>query len=820
MGNKAEIETTSSIYEKLKILQDAINYEIDQHYINAKGKKSTFSDFIIKNTRALSFELEDKAKIKSLINLFYAYSAQDLTIRMSTIHKAQEILREISEKNKRAIETSKTKPSKPIIPTRTHLEKDLKKIDVKYVKGVGPKISEILNRVGVFSVNDIFNYFPRAYIDYQKQISISDLKLEEEVTVTGTIKTIKSFNPPRRKDLLVFTIVIHDSTGSISITKFIAGKYGRIIKEQYKKQYPIGAKVVCSGTVSYDKFSRSFALANATIEVLGDGENSSSGFGKIAPVYPLTEGLSAEFLRKIISNAFTVYGNLIEESLPKSILKEEKLIDLKTSIKQIHFPESLELRDLARSRLVFEEFFLMQLQLSYRRHHNEKNRRGLAIKDAKEELVNKLIESLPFSLTNAQKKAYAEIKKDLMSDKPMHRLLQGDVGSGKTIVSLMALLLAIENGYQTALMAPTEILVSQHARKFQEYLNPLGIQVAMLTGSTPGKIKKEINQQLANGQIKIVVGTHSLIQDDVTFLNLGLAIIDEQHRFGVKQRDALLKKGNNVERLFMTATPIPRTLALAIHGDLELSEIDELPSGRIPIKTSIVQQWQRSKVFDLIQGEVAKGRQVYIVFPLIEESEKLSAKAATKEYEELSKKTLKDLKLGLMHGELSSQEKENVMQLFKEGKIDVLVTTTVIEVGVDVPNATVMLIENAERFGLSQLHQLRGRVGRGAEQSYCLLAPQNASEDVIKRLSILTKTNNGFIISQEDLKIRGPGDFLGTKQSGLPELRLSDLLRDGETLELARKKSIQIMNEDPDLDSYPELKKIISEKENDYISAG
>lgn len=819
MGNKTEIETTSSIYEKLKILQDAINYEIDQHYINAKGKKSTFSDFIIKNTKALSFELEDRTKIKSLINLFYAYSAQDLTIRMNTIHKAQEILREISEKNKKVIESSKIKPSKPPTQARTHIEKDLRKIDVKYVKGVGPKISEVLNRVGIFSVNDIFHYFPRAYIDYQKQISISDLKLEEEVTITGTIKAIKSFNPPKRKDLLVFTIVIHDSTGSISITKFIAGKYGRILKEQYKKQYPVGAKVVCSGTVSYDKFSRSFALANATIEVLGEGENSS-GFGKIAPIYPLTEGLSIEFLRKIILNAFTVYGNLIEESLPKSILKEEKLIDLKTSIKQIHFPESLELRDLARNRLVFEEFFLMQLELSHRRYLNEKDKRGLALKDAKEELVNKLIESLPFTLTNAQKKAYSEIKKDLMSDKPMHRLLQGDVGSGKTIVALMALLLAIENGYQTALMAPTEILVSQHARKFQEYLNPLGIQVAMLTGSTPGKIKKEINQQLANGQIKIVVGTHSLIQDDVTFSNLGLAIIDEQHRFGVKQRDALLKKGKNVERLFMTATPIPRTLALAIHGDLELSEIDELPSGRIPIKTSIVQQWQRSKVFDLVQGEVAKGRQVYIVFPLIEESEKLSAKAATKEYEELSKKIFKDLRLGLMHGELSPQDKDNVMNQFKEGNIDVLVTTTVIEVGVDVPNATVMLIENAERFGLSQLHQLRGRVGRGGEQSYCLLAPQNASEDVIKRLAILTKTNDGFIISQEDLKIRGPGDFLGTKQSGLPELRLSDLLRDGEILELARKKSIQIMNADPDLDNYPELKKIISEKENDYISAG
>lgn len=809
---------SSEVQEKLKILQSAIIYEIDQHYINAKGKQSTFSNFIIQNAKSLSAIIRDKEHLKSLIGLFYAYPVQDITSRMYTIHKAQEILKEISEKNKKLTLEMEKKVTEP----KKSFEKNPRKVDVKYVKGVGPKMSEVLNRLGVFSVNDLFQYYPRTYIDYQKQLPIRDLKMDDSVTVCGTINSIKTYNPPKRKDLTVFTITIGDGTGKINITKFIAGRLGKIIQSQYKKQYPIGAQVICSGTVSFDKYSKSFALSNATIEVLSldDLKSNSLNTSRIVPMYALTEGITQEFVRKIISNAFNVYGNLIQESLPKKIIKEEKLIDLKTSLSQIHFPESQELCDLARNRIVFEEFFLMQLQLAFRRRLIDRNRTGLGLKEKEGGLLKKLINSLPFELTDAQKRVFNDIKSDLMSTKPMHRLLQGDVGSGKTIVALMALLFAVENGYQTALMAPTEILVNQHARKFQEYLNPLGLEVALLTGSTSNKIKKEIYQGLSNGQIKIVVGTHSLIQDDVSFVNLGLVVIDEQHRFGVKQRDLLLQKGKNVERLFMTATPIPRTLALALHGDLELSEIDELPKGRIPIKTSIVQPSQRQKAFDLICGEVAKGRQAYIVFPLIEESEKLSAKAATIEFEDLSKTVFKDLKLGLMHGELPSHEKDKVMKEFVANQINILVTTTVIEVGVDVSNATVMMIENAERFGLSQLHQLRGRVGRGGDQAYCLLAPQSYSEEAMQRLNIMTKTNDGFVISQEDLKIRGPGEFLGTRQSGLPDLKLADLVLDAEILDLARKKAIYLIKEDPTLESYPELKQLISEKTEAYVTAG
>ncbi len=809
----------TEIHEKLKTLQSAINYEIDQHYVNAKGKKNTFSNFIIQNAKSLSSVLNDKNQLKSLINLFYAYPVQDITTRMYTIHKAQEILKEISDKNKRSpVET----PQRSASMTRKPFQTNPKKIDVKYIKGVGPKMSQVLNRLGVFSVNDLFQHYPRTYIDYQKQLPIKDLKINDSVTISGTIKSIKAFNPPKRKDLTVFTITVEDGTGRINITKFIAGKFGRIILTQYKKQYPISAKVICSGTVSFDKYSRSFSLIHPAIEVISKehSEGESLNTSRIVPVYALTEGITEEFIRKIVSNGFKSYGNLIQETLPKKIIKDEKLLDLKTSLTQVHFPESQQLCEFARNRIVFEEFFLMQLQLAYRRRLIDKNRTGLCLKEKEGGLLKKLIGFLPFELTNAQKRVFNEIKSDLMNNKPMHRLLQGDVGSGKTIVALMALLFALENSYQTALMAPTEILVNQHARKFQEYLNPLGIEVALLTSSTSNKLKKEIYQGLSNSQIKIVVGTHALIQDDVRFNNLGLVVIDEQHRFGVKQRDALLQKGKNVERLFMTATPIPRTLALALHGDLELSEIDELPKGRIPIKTSIVQQWQRQKAFDLICGEVAKGRQAYIVFPLIDESEKLSAKAATIEFEELSKTVFKDLKIGLMHGELPTVEKEKVMKLFVNNEISVLVTTTVIEVGVDVQNATVMMIENAERFGLSQLHQLRGRVGRDGEQSYCLLTPQSYSDEAMKRLSIMTKTNDGFIISQEDLKIRGPGEFLGTKQSGLPDLRLADLIRDAEVLDLARKKAIQIIQEDPLLDGYPELKQLVSEKSETYVTAG
>jgi len=810
----------NQLHDKLKTIQDAINYEIDQHYINATGKRTTFSNFIIENTKYLRKELDDSLELIKLISLFNSYPTQDISGRIQTIHKAQDILRDLYKNNKELLESNSNENKKNF--AKQYYEKNLRKINAQYIKGVGPRISKLLNKLGVYSVHDLFHFFPRAYIDYQKQVPIKDLRLDEAVTIVAKIKGLGCYDPPKRKNLSIITFAIHDSTGKITISRFVSRKLSKIMTTQYKKQYPINTEVVCAGTVSYDKFTRSYSLSNASIEKVNQNDDSEASLNtsRIVPVYPLTEGITAELMRKATSNALQSHGELIIETLPKEMLQEDKLLDLKTSIHQIHFPESHELCEIARSRLIFEEFFFMQLELAYRRYLTDKNRTGLSLQDKSRGLIQSLLKALPFELTSAQKRVFNEIKSDLMSDKPMHRLLQGDVGSGKTIVALLTLLFAIENGFQTALMAPTEILVNQHVRKFREYLNPLGLEVAELTGSTPAKIKKDVYSSLQNDQIKIVVGTHALLQDEVMFKNLGLVIIDEQHRFGVKQRDELLKKGKNVERLFMTATPIPRTLALSIHGDLSLSEIDELPKGRIPIKTSVVQPWQRNKAFDLIKGEVAKGRQAYIVFPLIEESEKLSAKAAEVEFKELSKSILKDLKVGLLHGELSSKEKDAVMQKFVTKEIDVLVTTTVIEVGMDVSNATVMMIENAERFGLSQLHQLRGRIGRGGDQAYCLLLPQHHFEEASKRLAIMTQTNNGFIISQEDLRIRGPGEFLGTKQSGLPELNLADLIRDVDILEKARTRAINIIKNNPDLSQYPILKIYLNQREESYITAG
>jgi ATP-dependent DNA helicase RecG len=421
-------------------------------------------------------------------------------------------------------------------------------------------------------------------------------------------------------------------------------------------------------------------------------------------------------------------------------------------------------------------------------------------------LVDRLKKSLPFKLTDAQERVFREITKDLASAKPMHRLVQGDVGSGKTIVALMAALVAVDNGYQVVVMAPTEILAEQHGRQFQRLVTPLGLRSALVLGKHGKKERREVRQEILSGQIHIVVGTHALLEEDVEFKNLGLIIIDEQHRFGVKQRARLKAKSLSPELLTMTATPIPRTLALTMHGDLDVSEIDELPPGRKPVTTKLLGGGQKKELWEFISLQVAKGRQVYIVFPLIEESETLAAKAATQEYERLKEKIFPDLRIGLMHGKLKPQEKDSVMEEFRANNFDILVCTTVIEVGVDVPNASVMVIENSDRFGLSQLHQLRGRVGRGSEQSYCFLVTENRSPTTRQRLEIMTQTNDGFVVAEKDLEIRGPGEFLGYKQSGLPDLILTDLVKDAKILEEARQTAIEIVKSDPQLDAYPLLK--------------
>jgi ATP-dependent DNA helicase RecG len=699
--------------------------------------------------------------------------------------------------------------------------------DVQYVKGVGPKLAEILKQLGVETVEDLLRHYPRRHLDFQNRLRIADLQLGQEVTILGQIRSVGAFQSPRRA-ISIITIVITDGSGSITVTKFIGGKSNRFLLERYKSQFPKDSQVIASGIVERDKQSRRFTLKNAEIELLGfgtetDGHDESLDaqspaaqsihIGRLVPVYALTEGLSLRHLRTVIYNALTSYGANLKDALPESTRQQHNLTGLTEAISGIHFPESPEVIEQARRRLVFDELFAIQLQLAVRRHKFDQSENALSLIQKEDGLVPQLKAQLPFKLTGAQERVFQEIARDLASSKPMHRLVQGDVGSGKTVVALMAALTAIDHGFQVAIMAPTEILAEQHFRQFQTYLTPLGLRAAAVLGKQGQRERKQIRQELLSGQVHIAVGTHALLEEDVEFSNLGLVIIDEQHRFGVQQRARLKSKSVSPELLTMTATPIPRTLALTMHGDLDVSEIDELPPGRKAIKTYLFSASQRNELWQKVREEVVRGRQIYIVFPLIEESETLAAKAATQEYEKLKSVTFPELRIALMHGKLKPQEKEEVMEAFRDHKYDILVSTTVIEVGVDVPNASMMVIENADRFGLAQLHQLRGRVGRGSDQSYCYLVADNRSPMTRQRLEILTQTNDGFVVATKDLEIRGPGEFLGYRQSGLPDLLLTDLVNDVKILEEARNAALEIVKQDPELTNYPLLQELLASKQ-------
>ncbi len=687
---------------------------------------------------------------------------------------------------------------------------------VQFVKGVGPKMSAVLGKLEIQTVADLMRHYPRRHLDFQNRQLIRDLREHQEVSIFGSIKSVNAFQSKNR-NMSVLNVVITDGTGSIIISRFVGGKSNKYLLDRYKQQFPKDAQVLASGVVERDNYSGKFRLKNAEVELLGmlpDGDepmSESIHAGRLVPVYPLTEGVSLRFLRNVIHNALESYGAELKDPLPESVRRELELVGLREAVSTIHFPDTVEDKDCARRRLVFDELFAIQLQLAHRRYKFEQNESALSLPYTEDGLVRKLIDSLPFKLTGAQQRVFNEIGRDLQSSKPMHRLVQGDVGSGKTVVALLACMIAIENGYQAAMMAPTEILAEQHFRQFQRLLTPLGLSCTLVLGKHGAKQRREIRQGILSGQAHIAVGTHALLEDDVEFQNLGLIVIDEQHRFGVKQRARLKAKSLSPELLTMTATPIPRTLAMTMHGDLDVSEIDELPPGRKRIETKLVRPSAKEEMWDFIQSEVAKGRQIYIVFPLIDESESLSAKAATIEFEKLQLR-FKNLRFGLMHGKLKPQEKDEVMEQFRDGIYNVLISTTVIEVGVDVPNATIMLIENADRFGLAQLHQLRGRVGRGSEQSYCFLISDSKSQGTRERLEILTQTNDGFVVAEKDLEIRGPGEFLGYKQSGMPDLILADLVQDARTLEEARNMAISLIKVDPELQNHKGLREILDKR--------
>lgn len=711
---------------------------------------------------------------------------------------------------------------------------DPNEVSVQWVKGVGPKVAALLKNLGIETAGDLLRHYPRKHLDFQNRLPIRQLQIGMEATVFAQIRTVSAYQS-KRSNISIVSVLLSDGTGTLSITRFIGGKGNKYLLDRYKDQFPKGATVIASGTVERDKYSNKLALKNAEVEILGildegggieDLQSQSIHLGRLVPVYALTEGLSLRYLRNIIKNTLDAFGDHLQDPLPADIREKLGLMDLRTALTNMHFPEEPEAKDEARRRLVFDELFQIQLLLARRRYKFEQTEGALSIELIENGLVKGLVDSLPFILTKAQTRVFGEIAKDLASAKPMHRLVQGDVGSGKTIVALMACLVAVDNKFQAVVMAPTEILAEQHYKQFSRLLAPLGLRAGFVVGKQGAKERREVLQDIRSGQVHVAVGTHALLEDAVEFPNLGLIVIDEQHRFGVKQRARLKAKSMTPELLTMTATPIPRTLALTMHGDLDVSEIDELPPGRKPVETKLLRPSEKKQVWALMKEEIAKGRQAYIVFPLIEESETLSAKAATVEYEKLRTTMFPEpqYKVGLMHGKLKPQEKDEIMERFRAGEFNILVSTTVIEVGVDVPNSTVMMIENADRFGLAQLHQLRGRVGRGADQSYCFLVADMKSEQTRHRLEIMEQTNDGFVVAERDLEIRGPGEFTGFRQSGLPDMILADLVKDTPILEDARNVAIELVRRDPELTTCPLLLQSIERKmqsiEGDLVRSG
>ena len=677
--------------------------------------------------------------------------------------------------------------------------------EIQYVKGIGPKRAEKLNKLGIYTLKDLIYYFPRQYEDRSNVRKISQLKHDEKASIKGIIKRIDSNSP--RKGMTITRMDVRDESGFIRLVFFNQEYITRVFKS--------GDSILAFGKVKIENNYKE--LSSVEIEHYSNAPTSTC---KIQGIYPLTYGLTNKELSNIIKSVLSKEEFRVSEYLPKYIIDKYKLCSIDYAVRNIHAPSSKDALKVALYRLVFEEFLILQLGLFYFKSGvNESS--GIEFEES--EKLNEIIKSLPFKLTKAQSRALSEIQEDMKCNKVMNRLVQGDVGSGKTVVALLSLASAVLNGYQGALMAPTEILAAQHYESFKETLESFNIKSELLVGSLTKKQKEKVLEKVKNQEIDILIGTHALIEDKVEFKNLGIVITDEQHRFGVRQRGKLSNKGNSPDILVMTATPIPRTLALILYGDLDISIIDELPPGRQPIETIAVEYKRRREAYEnLVRDEVEKGRQVYVVCPLVDESEKIEATAAVELVEELKREFFSDLRVGLLHGKMRPSEKDAIMDDFKNKKLDILVSTTVIEVGVNVPNATLMIIENAERFGLAQLHQLRGRVGRGKHKSYCILIYNSKTEVCKERMAIMEDTTDGFKISQKDLEIRGPGEFFGTRQHGLPELKVANIFKHMKILKNAQLEARYIIGNDRrlELDENKRIKEEILYKfsERDEIS--
>ncbi len=810
-------------------LQKALAIEAERGFTDLMGREYRFSEFLSLTLGKFPTGLPqiERRRWQGLAVQFASYPHLALEERQHLVAETRRYLSQLQQEgegeqgSRGAGEQGRIYQSKIQVALPAHQRRDPKsKIIAEVSRRLAPKIEQKLSdlpeigfkkadnlaRLGLHTVRDLLFYYPRDHIDYARQVNIRELQAGETVTIIATVKRCNCFTSPKNQKLSILELVVKDNSGQIKIGRFYAGTRfsSRAWQESLKRRYAVGSILAACGLVKESKYG--LTLDNPELEVLANPGDSieSLNIGRVVPIYGLTEGVVANTVRQAVIAALPAAANL-KDPLPSGLRQKYGLMELKDAIANIHFPSDSDALKVARRRLVFDEFFYLQLGL-LQRQQQARAIQTSAILVPRGQLVEKFYEILPFELTGAQQRVLNDILNDLQKPAPMNRLVQGDVGSGKTVVAVLAILAAIQSGYQAALMAPTEVLAEQHYRKLVSWFNLLHLPVELLTGSTKTAKRRQIHSQLGTGELPLLVGTHALIQDSVNFQQLGLVVIDEQHRFGVEQRARLQQKGEQPHVLTMTATPIPRTLALTIHGDLDVSQIDELPPGRQKIQTTVLSGQQRNHAYDLIRREIAQGRQVYVVLPLVEESEKLDLRSAVDEHQKLQESVFPDFQVGLLHGRMSSAEKDESITKFRDNQTQILVSTTVVEVGVDVPNATVMLIENAERFGLSQLHQLRGRVGRGAAQSYCLLMSSSRSPDAQQRLKVLEQSQDGFFISEMDMRFRGPGQVLGTRQSGVPDFTLASLVDDEEVLLLARQAAEKIIEMDVTLERWHLMK--------------
>ena len=737
--------------------------------------------------------------IEGLLEIFSDYDHKDLEIKKDKIKNSLLLFGELK------IVVSSIDEAKPqnlqdanILQRIADLKEAMSKLTVpiQYLKGVGPKMAERFAAKKIATVEDLLFFLPRAYEDRREIKKISKLETGKTQTIIGNVILTQAKYYGKKR---LLEVTVSDNTANLT-AKWFKGQMSYLIGT-FKK----GTRVIFTGNVTLNYTGKS--MIHPDYEIIDEEDEANLlNFKRIVPIYSETEGLHQKYFRKIMNQALEQYSRYVASPIPADICRKRHLINIHEALLSVHFPaasESIEkynaMQTVAHSRLIYDEFFFFQLGMAIKKSGRTLEQ-GISF-NIQGNLLNKFLASLSFRLTDAQIRVIAEIQRDMVAATSMNRLLQGDVGSGKTIVAMAAIIKACENNYQTALMAPTEILAKQHYSVIKNWANSIGLNTVLITGSMSAALKSDALEQINTGKANIVIGTHALIQEDVDFHRLGLVVIDEQHRFGVMQRATLRNKGINADVLVMTATPIPRTLAMTVYGDLDISVIDEMPPGKKPVHTVLMGENKRDKVYQNISAELAKGHQAFIVYPLVEQSENLDLKDATNMAEHLQKEIFPDYRVGLIHGKMKGKEKDTAMQEFLENKINILVSTTVIEVGIDVPRASLMVIEHAERFGLSQLHQLRGRVGRRDIQSSCiLLADYKCTADARKRLKVMEKTTDGFVLAEEDLAIRGPGDFLGTRQSGLPDFRVASIIRDARILNDAKEDAFDLASRDPLLD--------------------